>query len=331
MPPESSLTIVSARWLRLASASAASTAVARARRAGTLYRRANTREDLPAGQLDVEVVELRHRRPSPGAPAWTAAAARSPSTVISPASASACAVSIRIVVDLPAPFGPSRPKHTPAGTSRSRPSTADDRAEALAPRRGARSRARQSCPRLNDPIARHRRDTVCGSMRLDRTCVVDSWPRVDRGPAISDAASIPAEPAIGARCRNAARGAPTPSQTSHATQDPPDRRPWRRRLLDGEGRIAARRVRAVARSTAPRPRVCFLPTASGDADHYVVRFYRRFSPSCEASHLSLFRRDQGTGGVEDDFATHLLGAGSDLRRRRQRREHARRLARARAR
>src|SRR5205807_6481962 len=26
------------------------------------------------------------------------------------------------------------------------------------------------------------------------------------------------------------------------------------------------------------PRVCFLPTASGDADHYVVRFYRRFSP-----------------------------------------------------
>ncbi len=57
---------------------------------------------------------------------------------------------------------------------------------------------------------------------------------------------------------------------------------------------------------APRPRVCFLPTASGDADHYVVRFYRRFSPPCEASHLSLFRRDQGTGGVEDDFATHLL-------------------------
>ena len=57
---------------------------------------------------------------------------------------------------------------------------------------------------------------------------------------------------------------------------------------------------------APRPRVCFLPTASGDADHYVVRFYRRFSPACEASHVSLFRRDQGTGGVEDDLAAHLL-------------------------
>jgi dipeptidase E len=55
-----------------------------------------------------------------------------------------------------------------------------------------------------------------------------------------------------------------------------------------------------------RPRVCFLPTASGDADHYVVRFYRRFAADCEASHVSLFRRDQGTGGVEDDLASHLL-------------------------
>jgi dipeptidase E len=55
-----------------------------------------------------------------------------------------------------------------------------------------------------------------------------------------------------------------------------------------------------------RPRVCFLPTASGDADHYVVRFYRRFSADCDASHVSLFRRDQGTGGVEDDLASHLL-------------------------
>ena len=55
-----------------------------------------------------------------------------------------------------------------------------------------------------------------------------------------------------------------------------------------------------------RPHVCFLPTASGDADHYVVRFYRRFSASCEASHVSLFRRDQGTGGVEENLAAHLL-------------------------
>lgn len=55
-----------------------------------------------------------------------------------------------------------------------------------------------------------------------------------------------------------------------------------------------------------RPKVCFLPTASGDADHYVVRFYRRFATCCEASHISLFRRDQGTGGVEDDLGSHLM-------------------------
>jgi dipeptidase E len=57
---------------------------------------------------------------------------------------------------------------------------------------------------------------------------------------------------------------------------------------------------------AVRPRVCFIPTASGDADHYVVRFYRRFSDSCRASHVSLFRRERCLGGVEDDLAGHLL-------------------------
>jgi dipeptidase E len=52
-----------------------------------------------------------------------------------------------------------------------------------------------------------------------------------------------------------------------------------------------------------RPRVCFLPTASGDADHYVVRFYRAFSARrCEPSHISLFRRETGVG----DPRAHLL-------------------------
>jgi peptidase E len=54
---------------------------------------------------------------------------------------------------------------------------------------------------------------------------------------------------------------------------------------------------------AERPRVCFLPSASGDADHYIVRFYRAFSAHrCEASHISLFRREQGP----EDFRRHLL-------------------------
>ncbi len=52
-----------------------------------------------------------------------------------------------------------------------------------------------------------------------------------------------------------------------------------------------------------RPRVCFLPSASGDADHYVVRFYRAFpAERCEASHISLFRREQGP----PDLRRHLL-------------------------
>ena len=57
----------------------------------------------------------------------------------------------------------------------------------------------------------------------------------------------------------------------------------------------------------PRPRVCFVPTASGDADHYVVRFYRSFAAArCEPSHVSLFRRDRGGGAVEGDLAAHVL-------------------------
>ncbi|HUZ28585.1 MAG TPA: peptidase E [Solirubrobacteraceae bacterium] len=53
----------------------------------------------------------------------------------------------------------------------------------------------------------------------------------------------------------------------------------------------------------PRPRVCFLPTASGDADHYVVRFYRAFAAGrCEPSHISLFRRETGVA----DPRAHLL-------------------------
>ena len=56
-----------------------------------------------------------------------------------------------------------------------------------------------------------------------------------------------------------------------------------------------------------RPRVCFIPTASGDADHYIVRFYRAFSAaSCEPSHVSLFRRDRGAGEAEGDLESHLL-------------------------
>ena len=59
---------------------------------------------------------------------------------------------------------------------------------------------------------------------------------------------------------------------------------------------------AMALTAVECPRVCFLPTASGDADHYIVRFYRAFPAGrCQPSHVSLFRRDGGAC----DLAEHL--------------------------
>ena len=50
-----------------------------------------------------------------------------------------------------------------------------------------------------------------------------------------------------------------------------------------------------------RPAVCFVPTASGDADSYVVRFHAAFPPErARASHLGLFARDGR------DVRAHLL-------------------------
>jgi peptidase E len=60
---------------------------------------------------------------------------------------------------------------------------------------------------------------------------------------------------------------------------------------------------ALALTGVECPKVCFLPTASGDADHYIVRFYRAFAAGrCRPSHVSLFRRDGGAA----DLATHLM-------------------------
>jgi hypothetical protein len=49
-------------------------------------------------------------------------------------------------------------------------------------------------------------------------------------------------------------------------------------------------VLSLARSS--QPRVCFLPTASGDADSYITRFYRAFAAlDCRPAELRLFNRD----------------------------------------
>ena len=89
----------------------------------------------------------------------------------------------------------------------------------------------------------------------------------------------------------------------------------------------------------PRPRMCLLPTAGGDSEHQIRRFYETFGDRlCEPSHVSLFR----LGRKPVPLREHLLGAGRDLRRRRldgqpagdlarpgARRDPARRLARRR--
>jgi dipeptidase E len=51
------------------------------------------------------------------------------------------------------------------------------------------------------------------------------------------------------------------------------------------------------------PRICFLPTASGDADEQVRRFHATFGDRpCRTSHLSLFR----LGREPIDVAEHLM-------------------------
>lgn len=46
----------------------------------------------------------------------------------------------------------------------------------------------------------------------------------------------------------------------------------------------------LAQSGKPRPKVCFVPTASGDADSYLFNFYTAFSTlECEPSELTLFK------------------------------------------
>ena len=57
----------------------------------------------------------------------------------------------------------------------------------------------------------------------------------------------------------------------------------------------------LSQANAARPRVCFLPTASGDADGYIVGFYTAFANRAEASHLRLFYR------TREDIEALLLG------------------------
>ncbi|MGW4346621.1 Type 1 glutamine amidotransferase-like domain-containing protein [Streptomyces sp. NPDC004690] len=63
----------------------------------------------------------------------------------------------------------------------------------------------------------------------------------------------------------------------------------------------------LGRARSPRPRVCFVPTASGDAPAYIDQFLTAFrSRDCEPSVLHLFRREL------DDEALRMYLLGQDV-------------------
>jgi dipeptidase E len=68
----------------------------------------------------------------------------------------------------------------------------------------------------------------------------------------------------------------------------------------------------LGQSPEPNPKVCFIPTASGDSEGYITRFYTSFEAHvCRPSHLSLFRpptRDLESYILEKDII--YVGGGN---------------------
>lgn len=62
------------------------------------------------------------------------------------------------------------------------------------------------------------------------------------------------------------------------------------------------------------PRVCFLPTASGDSDNYIRRFYTAFTKlECRPTYLSLFRPPvEGVASVLSQQDIIYAGGGSTI-------------------
>ena len=59
------------------------------------------------------------------------------------------------------------------------------------------------------------------------------------------------------------------------------------------------------------PTVCFLPTASGDSDDYIVRFYAAFnSLPCRPRHLSLFRQPSDLKTFVSECDVIYVGGGN---------------------
>ena len=64
-------------------------------------------------------------------------------------------------------------------------------------------------------------------------------------------------------------------------------------------------------SSKERPKVCFIPTASGDSDLYKLNYYRAFSQlNCTISHLDLFKRTNDLEKMIFDQNIIFVGGGN---------------------
>jgi dipeptidase E len=73
-------------------------------------------------------------------------------------------------------------------------------------------------------------------------------------------------------------------------------------IAEPENKLSAQFVLSLTRKPQDesKPRVCFLPTASGDPDTYIQAFHARYDGIAETSHLNLFLR------TVKDLRTFLL-------------------------
>jgi peptidase E len=67
----------------------------------------------------------------------------------------------------------------------------------------------------------------------------------------------------------------------------------------------------LTQSAKEKPRVCFVPTASGDAEGYIEKFYRCFEKfDCETSHLSVFKPPVDLEGFIFEQDIFYVGGGN---------------------
>jgi peptidase E len=67
----------------------------------------------------------------------------------------------------------------------------------------------------------------------------------------------------------------------------------------------------LAHANGPRPKVCFIPTASGDADRYLFNYYAAFARyNCAPTHLKLFGRTPDPRTLLLDQDLIFVGGGN---------------------